>query len=530
MKHFSFKTKTAFLITLLVAAVCAISLTGLLSMSRSVAGMELQKSLIRAVERNADEVEYKNGILDVEEDFVLFGEGIYCCVYSLDGQYLCGDVPAALINAEGLTDSQSGSFTVNGETYLTYDSLLSFNRYEYEIDVFTGHIIDCEIGCAPQEGLEPCTYPSTRFAKGISTARAVEIALQASGFSEKEVKMLAVDLPAYGDRQVFRIAFIAPGSSCEGVWIRGIAPAGSTGSAFNSITRSVVYVIPAILLLAALGAYWVARRTIRPVEQITAAAGEINSGSDLTKRIEIGRGEDEIHTLADTFNAMFARLQDSFRAEKQFTSDASHELRTPLAVIKAESEYALSDMSEENAVEALTSIGEQAEKMNALISTLLMLTRADREARTFHLEPCDLSVLFEGICREFKPEKDITLLQDIQPGIIFSCEPVLIGMILKNLLSNAVKYGKEKGTVSVMLKKDEAHIVLTVRDDGQGMKPEELQNIFERFYRTDEARLRAEGFGLGLSLCQRAAALHNGCIRAESEYGKGSVFTVTFNI
>lgn len=122
--------------------------------------------------------------------------------------------------------------------------------------------------------------------------------------------------------------------------------------------------MPLLLILAVLGGYWIAGRALRPIQTITAAAAEIGSGRDLKKRIALGAGRDELHRLADTFNAMFDRLDKAFESERQFTSDASHELRTPVSVIRAQCEYTLErDRSPEEYREALEVIFRQSKRM-----------------------------------------------------------------------------------------------------------------------------------------------------------------------
>ena len=125
------------------------------------------------------------------------------------------------------------------------------------------------------------------------------------------------------------------------------------------------------------------------------------------------------------------------------------------------------------------------------------------------------------------PAKNITLTADIEDNIIIPAQAQLISLMLENLLSNAVKYGRDGGHIEVRLKKDSG-IVLSVKDDGIGIKEEDLPKIWGRFYRADESRSRESGFGLGLSLVSQIAALHGGEVSASSVYGEGSEFTVTF--
>ena len=218
----------------------------------------------------------------------------------------------------------------------------------------------------------------------------------------------------------------------------------------------------------------------------------------------------------------------SMNRQTEFVQNASHELRTPLAVIKAECEYALSDnASEEDMLEALSSIDEQTDKMTKLVTALLTLSRTEQGDKRYKLEDTNLSELVKKTCADFVPTKNITLTADIEDDIIIPAQAQLISLMLENLLSNAVKYGRDGGHIEVRLKKDNG-IVLSVKDDGIGIKEEDLPKIWSRFYRADESRSRESGFGLGLSLVSQIAALHGGKVSASSVYGEGSEFTVTF--
>ena len=313
-----------------------------------------------------------------------------------------------------------------------------------------------------------------------------------------------------------------------GLWVRGIISADDRSGVMHTITVLTATLLP-ILLAVTVGCGWlIAWSAMRPMEKILTAVDGISAGEDLSARLNMQRGPREMRRLSAAFDRMFARLEKSFDAERQFTSDASHELRTPLAVIKAECEYALSDnASEEDMLEALSSIDEQTDKMTKLVTALLTLSRTEQGDKRYKLEDTDLSELVKKTCADFVPAKNITLTADIEDNIIIPAQAQLISLMLENLLSNAVKYGRDGGHIEVRLKKDSG-IVLSVKDDGIGIKEEDLPKIWGRFYRADESRSRESGFGLGLSLVSQIAALHGGKVSASSVCGEGSEFTVTF--
>lgn len=523
----SFKLRITVWITLLIAVVSSLGIGGILITGSQIADSRLQNELISTVERNVDEIEYKNGILEIENDFAFFVDEVYCNVFDSSGRYIDGESPAALINSENRKNGVVGTFETDGNKYYYYDTRLDFNKYEYEIDAFSGKIIKYEADTA-MSGLSDPVYKSTEFRDGINSEKAIDIALEHAGLTRDEVSSLSVELPANADRTVFKVEFICSNSTYPPVWVRGFINADAAKSAFDAITMTVIYILPAFIIIAAVGAYLISRKTMKPVENICRSAHEITDGTDLSKRIEMEKSAGEIYTLAETFNDMLARLQTSFENEKQFTSDASHELRTPLAVIKAECEYALSDnASEEDMLEALSSIDEQTDKMTKLVTALLTLSRTEQGDKRYKLEDTDLSELVKKTCADFVPAKNITLTADIEDNIIIPAQAQLISLMLENLLSNAVKYGRDDGHIEVRLKKDNG-IVLSVKDDGIGIKEEDLPKIWGRFYRADESRSRESGFGLGLSLVSQIAALHGGKVSASSVYGEGSEFTVTF--
>lgn len=523
----SFKLRITVWITLLIAVVSSLGIGGILITGSQIADSRLQNELISTVERNVDEIEYKNGILEIENDFAFFVDEVYCNVFDSSGRYINGESPAALINSENRKNGEVGTFETDGNKYYYYDTRLDFNKYEYEIDAFSGKIIKYEADTA-MSGLSNPVYKSTEFKDGINSEKAIDIALKHAGLTRDEVSSLSVELPANADRTVFKVEFICSNSTYPPVWVRGFINADAAKSAFDAITITVIYILPAFIIIAAVGAYLISRKTMKPVENICRSAHEITDGTDLSKRIEMEKSAGEIYTLAETFNDMLARLQTSFENEKQFTSDASHELRTPLAVIKAECEYALSNnASEEDMLEALSSIDEQTDKMTKLVTALLTLSRTEQGDKRYKLEDTDLSELVKKTCADFVPAKNITLTADIEDNIIIPAQAQLILLMLENLLSNAVKYGRDGGHIEVRLKKDNG-IVLSVKDDGIGIKEEDLSKIWGRFYRADESRSRESGFGLGLSLVSQIAALHGGKVSASSVYGEGSEFTVTF--
>lgn len=314
----------------------------------------------------------------------------------------------------------------------------------------------------------------------------------------------------------------------DDLWLRGVVSETQGAVQISDITHFSLVFLPLVMLLALFGGYLTAGRTLRPIKQISETAAHIGKGDDLKQRIEIGDGDDELHQLADSFNRMFKRLEDSFDAERQFTSDASHELRTPMTVITSQCEYSLQEpRSPEEYEKALRVIQRQSRKMSKLINTMLDFTRLEMRSEIYVLEPVDLTELVTSICSDMAliQENGITLEYEAEEGIHFRGNRDLLSRLLTNLISNAYRYGNTDGHIFVRLRRQGDHITLSVADDGIGILEEDLPKIFQRFYQTDGSHSSA-GMGLGLSMVDKIAQFHGGKIHVESQPGKGSTFTL----
>ena len=317
------------------------------------------------------------------------------------------------------------------------------------------------------------------------------------------------------------------------LWVRGVVSQAEADASLHAVVRLSLIVLPFFVLLVALGGYSITRRTLGPLQDVTDTAQRISQGSDLTERIRMGPGEDEVHRLAHTFDHMMDKLQSAFESEKQFTSDVSHELRTPVSVILSQCEFALGDDAEEGERRsALQVVAAQARKMSTLIAQLLTLARTDSGRQSLHMETLNLSELAEITCEEqadAAAARNITLHADIQPNVLLRADETMMMRLLINLLQNAVSYGREGGNIWVTLRDEEGVVQGCVRDDGIGIGAEHLNKIWNRFYQVDPSRTASRsGAGLGLPMVRWIVEAHGGSIAVESEPGKGSAFTFTF--
>lgn len=326
---------------------------------------------------------------------------------------------------------------------------------------------------------------------------------------------------------------VIPGRNTAGTWVVGAVGSTTVNAAIYRTMNWVVLFIPFLIMLSAFFGYAITKKAFKPVSQITEAANRIGDGDDLSERIALGDGDDEIYTLAATFDKMLARLEDNFKQEKQFTADASHELRTPTAVIMAQSEYALTKLDDKSEVEsALNSIYRQSKKMNVLISELLALSRADSGVVKMLKEEFDLSELVLIVSEEMSllaEEKEIEIKTEIEDEIEVFADQNRIMRVILNLVSNAVKYGRQGGYVHLCLKREGNSAVCSVTDNGVGISKESLAKVWDRFFRVDSSRTEggSESMGLGLSIVKSIITAHGGKVFAESVYGEGSTFGFT---
>ena len=316
----------------------------------------------------------------------------------------------------------------------------------------------------------------------------------------------------------------------DGVWVRGVTPMPDTADILNELADIALLLLPLMVIVSGLGAYLIARSTFRPIDRMIRTVGEISEGRDLSCRIGLPSGRDEISRLGQAFDSMFARLETSFEAEKQFTSDASHELRTPVAVILAQCGDARRNaQTPEQYAEAIDVVERQAKRMSDMIARLLQMTRLEQGTQRIAMEHADISSLVEVICGE-QPQlpQGITLQSDIQPDVEAWFDVTLMSRLLQNLINNAAQYGRENGHIWVVLRRMEGDVVLSVRDDGIGIPAEQLDKIWQRFYQVEPARGAEGGAGLGLPMVQQIAALHGGTVTVDSREGEGSCFTLRF--
>ena len=305
---------------------------------------------------------------------------------------------------------------------------------------------------------------------------------------------------------------------------------------FLANLRKIFFIfVPVALLLAGLGGYFLARQSLAPVVSMSRQA-EKTGASNLNERLPIKNESDELGRLAKVFNALLERLENSFGQQRRFMADASHELRTPLAIVRTESEVALSKDQRTAAEyrESLAIVHEESKHLTNIVEDLFLLARADGGQLKPHLTSINLDEILTESVRAISvlsEKRKVKIKISAFGEMPLQADLSLLHRMFLNLLDNAVKYNREGGTVSIAAEIGEKNYRVTISDTGAGIAKADQAKIFERFYRVDKAR-RANsadtpgGAGLGLAIAAWIAEIHQGSLRLQKADSEGSVFVV----
>jgi signal transduction histidine kinase len=283
-----------------------------------------------------------------------------------------------------------------------------------------------------------------------------------------------------------------------------------------------------ILVMGLAGGWWLASRAIHPINDISAAALKI-AGGDLSKRINLADTENELGRLGTVLNSTFDRLGAALDEQKRFTADAAHELRTPVSVVLTQTQTALT--RERTAAEyrdTVESCQRAAQRMRRLIESLLELARLDAGQEQMKRERLKLDLAVFDCAKLVQPladERQIKVVCDVPQPLECIGDVERIAQVITNLLTNAVNYNKENGEVRVTGESKNGSAIVRITDTGPGIAPEDLPQIFKRFYRAEKSRT-AGRTGLGLSISKAIVDAHGGTLEVESEPGKGTTFII----
>ncbi|HLJ54317.1 MAG TPA: HAMP domain-containing sensor histidine kinase, partial [Chthonomonadaceae bacterium] len=326
--------------------------------------------------------------------------------------------------------------------------------------------------------------------------------------------------------------------------VQAAHPLSETRQAITVVNQTLLALIPVGLLFAGLAGAVVTGRALRPVGRIASTADRIDA-EDLSQRLETV-GDDEFSHLAGTVNRMLGRLEGAFSKQralvaqleallaeqKRFTADASHELKTPLAVAKVHAGLLLQDSdagpSAHEVRESAEAVNDAVDRMTRLVQDLLLLAQADAAPPKPHTSLIVRDILSQARALQSPNPRPRVRIDAGDPSItVMGCEDELV-RVFANLLANARRHTPPEGEIRVCAERRGDQIVVRVADIGEGIAPEHLPRLGDRFYRIDTARGRDQGgAGLGLSICRSLLERHGGNMRFDSVLGEGTTVTVT---
>jgi heavy metal sensor kinase len=296
-----------------------------------------------------------------------------------------------------------------------------------------------------------------------------------------------------------------------------------------------LFLIPLTLFLAGFVGSFLAKKSLKPVGEMRRQAQMITA-NNLDERLLVRNEHDELGQLTIVMNELLERLAASFEQQKRFMADASHELRTPIAIVRGESEVALSkpDRATEEYRDALRVISDESQRLSKIVEDLFILARADAGQFNTHFEPIYLDEVVADSVRSISVlarAKNVRISISANGEMPMNADELLLRRLFVNLLDNAVKYNRDGGSILVEHEISNDSYKIQISDTGKGISVHESQLVFERFYRSDKSRNRdleteTSGAGLGLAIAQWVAAIHNGKVELTSSSAAGSTFSV----
>ena len=315
-----------------------------------------------------------------------------------------------------------------------------------------------------------------------------------------------------------------------------IHPLDKQKDLLSKIQYAFLIIVPLVLILTSFGGYFLAQKSFSPIAEMSRKAEKIDA-ANLYERLPVENEEDELGSLAKSFNRLLERLNLSFEQQKRFMADASHELRTPVAIVRGESEVSLTknDRKSSEYRETIAIMQKEAERMSRIIEDLFTLARADAGENPLSKSLVYIEDILADTVKAFRSmglKHDVSLVVKNNHEMPFEADEHLLRRLFTNLIDNAIKHTKTQVVIDTARKNGNYEI--KVSDDGKGIPHKSQKHIFERFYRADKSRSRRKnspigsGAGLGLSISQWIAELHEGTLELTKSDAEGTVFTVTF--
>ncbi|HYE57070.1 MAG TPA: ATP-binding protein [Rhodothermales bacterium] len=346
-----------------------------------------------------------------------------------------------------------------------------------------------------------------------------------------EVVYQTVEAEAAGRLRVAYVPVHGPSVPHPFVVLVGL-PESLVGEHSGDYYVLIVVALVTLVKVTVLGSTLLARRAIRPLERITAAAESIDA-STLSARLPEASAHDYIGRLAAVINRMLARLEASFEAQRRFTDRAAHELRTPLTILKGETQVALGRRrTPDEYEEILRSNLEEIEKMVLVIDNLLTLARYEGGQADLPCQDARLDTIAANVTDDLlslASERGVRLDVSAAEPVVVRGDPLALERLVFNLVENAIYYTPRGGEAAVRVSRDGGRAALAVKDTGIGIADEELPQLYHRFFRSHAARrMRPEGTGIGLPVVAAIARLHGAEIDVRSAPGAGTTFVVSF--
>lgn len=300
----------------------------------------------------------------------------------------------------------------------------------------------------------------------------------------------------------------------------------------NNLFIILMVAYPLILLVLFLIARFIAGRSIKPISAIIETSNIITK-DNLKSRIPLPINKDELHLLADTINNLLDRVENAIEREKQFTSDASHELRTPLAVIKGTLEVLIrKPRNQEEYKEKIDFCINEVNRLNHLVDELLLLARFENQKQSLKIEKVSLNAIFLDVVSRNSTiisDKKLSCIPLFTKDFYVETDSYLFSLIVNNILTNAVKYSKTGSVINFDIKETKNAVVFTVSDNGIGIASEDLEKIFDQFYRSkSNQHPEIKGTGLGLSIVKRLCLLLQIDLEIKSKENVGTKVILSF--
>ena len=304
----------------------------------------------------------------------------------------------------------------------------------------------------------------------------------------------------------------------------------SMEKAATRVRRLFLISFPVVFTISALLSWFLARKILDPITKIKLLAGQISQGL-WDKRINIGSNGKEIDDLVEVLNDMIDNIQQSIESQKRFTSDVSHEIRSPLTSLRGNIEVVLrKKRTPEEYEDVLRNNLSDVIRLSRIIDNLLFLSRTNNKILDLRRQWFDIKHLLETVVEGFRYKAmtgGLAIIEEYQTDLELNGDIDLLEQAFSNIIDNAIKYTQRGGTTTIKTQEEDTAIKIMVSDTGIGIPEEEIQHIFERFYRVDkEHSKKSGGTGLGLAITHRIVKAHNGEIIVKSSVGKGSKFTI----